>query len=88
VKAALFLGKKVKDNKRLSGFAIFIATLIFLWLFVLAQGCAAAHYSCKVTFTDGSTEYYYLDYRPKHNAKSIEYEGSTILGVESIEIIK
>ena len=59
---------------------IFFACLLLI-------GCAPQKHAYKVTFNDGSVEYYELDYKPKAGAKSIEYQQQTILGVESIEKI-
>ena len=42
----------------------------------------------RVTFTDGTYDYYELNYRPANGATSIEYQGETILGVEKIEQLK
>ena len=42
----------------------------------------------RVTFSDGTYDYYELDYRPANGATSIEYQGETILGVEKIEQLK
>ena len=42
----------------------------------------------RVTFTDGTYDYYELNYRPANGATSIEYQGETILGVEKIEPLK
>ena len=42
----------------------------------------------RVTFTDGTYDYYELNYRPDNGATSIEYQGETILGVEKIEPLK
>lgn len=39
----------------------------------------------KVTFADGTTDYYELTYKPKQGATAIEYDGETILGVKQIE---
>ena len=63
---------------------IFIAILsIFCWL----AGCSPAKHVYKITFGNGDVEYYELDYKPKKEAKTIEYEGESILGVKSIERI-
>lgn len=51
-------------------------------------GCVPSKRVYRVEFKDGSYEYYELDYRPKDGAKSIEYDGQTILGVEKIEQYK
>ena len=42
----------------------------------------------RVTFIDGTYDYYELNYRPANGATSIEYQGETILGVEKIEPLK
>lgn len=42
----------------------------------------------RVTFSDGTYDYYELNYRPASGATSIEYQGETILGVEKIEPLK
>ena len=42
----------------------------------------------RVTFSDGTYDYYELNYRPANGATSIEYQGETILGVEKIEPLK
>lgn len=52
----------------------------------LAPGCTATR-TYKVTFGNGDIDYYNLDYKPKKDAKSIQYEGETILGVEKLEAI-
>lgn len=55
--------------------------LVFAGLLLLS-GCSPKIY--KVTFVDGTYEYFELK-KPQKNAKSIEYNGETILGVEKIE---
>ena len=42
----------------------------------------------RVTFSDGTYDYYELNYRPANGATSIEYQGETIFGVEKIEPLK
>ena len=42
----------------------------------------------RVTFSDGTYDYYEINYRPANGATSIEYQGETILGVEKIEPLK
>lgn len=42
----------------------------------------------RVTFSNGTYDYYELDYRPDTAAHSIEYNGETIIGVEKIEPLK
>lgn len=48
-------------------------------------GCAPTLRTYKVTFKDGSVEYYQLNYKPKKSDTSINYEGETIIGVTKIE---
>lgn len=61
--------------------------IIAIALISLLAGCRASR-AYKVTFTDGTTDYYELDYRPKKGAKYIVSGGETIIGVESIEKVK
>lgn len=61
--------------------------LIAIALISLFAGCGASR-AYKVTFADGTTDYYELDYRPKKGAKYIVAGGETIIGVESIEKVK
>jgi hypothetical protein len=60
----------------------------FLFLAIAAIGglasCASVR-TYRVTFSNGSVEYYNLDYKPKKGATSIECEGETVLGVVKIE---
>lgn len=50
---------------------------------VLLSACSPRIY--RVTFTDGSYDYYELRYKPQPGANSIEVDGETILGVQKIE---
>lgn len=50
---------------------------------VLLSACSPRIY--RVTFTDGSYDYYELRYKPQPGATSIEVDGETILGVQKIE---
>lgn len=61
--------------------------IIILAILAIATGCAATR-PYKVTFTNGDVEFYELNYKPKKGAKSIEYQGETILGIETIESVK
>lgn len=61
--------------------------IILFAIIAIFSGCTAVR-PYKVTFTNGDVEFYELDYKPKKGAKSIEYQGETILGVESIESVK
>ncbi len=54
---------------------------------LLVQSCVSTK-TYKITFQNGDIEYYNLDYRPKKDAKSIEYGEETILGIKEIEIVK
>lgn len=71
-----------KSNLRIC-FILIVILCIFCWL----AGCAPQKHMYKVTYTDGDTEYFELDYKPDKDAKSIDYQGETILGVEKIERI-
>jgi uncharacterized protein YceK len=61
--------------------------IILFAIIAICSGCTAIR-PYKITFTNGYVEFYELDYKPKKGAKSIEYRGETIFGVESIEIVK
>ena len=61
--------------------------IIVFAIIAICSGCTAIR-PYKITFTNGNVEFYELDYKPKKGAKSIEFQGETILGVESIEIVK
>ena len=58
-----------------------------LCYFCWSAGCIPSKHVYKVTFGNGDVEYYELDYKPKKDAASVEYEGETILGVDKIERI-
>ena len=73
----------LKSNLRLC-IIFFVILSLFCWL----ASCTPKAYPVKVTFRNGTTEYYELQYKPKHDAKAIEYDGQTIIGVESVEILK
>ena len=64
------------------------AMLLIVGFMVAAHCCAPRRYVYKVTFTNGSYDYYDLNYKPKKGAKSIEYNGETIIGVDSLEIVR
>jgi hypothetical protein len=71
-----------------SNLRICIVLLIILFVFCLLAGCTPKAYAVKVTFSNGTSDYYELNYKPKKGAKSIEYEGNTIFGIEKVEIVK
>lgn len=62
-----------------------MVALVAMWVL---YGCAPRKYAYKVTFADGTVEYYELDYKPKSDAKAINYDDHTIIGVEQIEKLK
>lgn len=66
---------------------LLIAAMVFI--FIGLDGCTTAKvYPYKVTFADGTVEYFELPYKVKKDSKSIEYNGETILGVDTCEMIK
>lgn len=66
---------------------LLVASIIFC--FIGLEGCATTRiYPYKVTFADGTVEYFELPYKVKKDSKTIEYNGETILGVDSCEMIK
>lgn len=77
-------------ENRNNNYVLAVIGLLFLSLvlFIVLSGCAPHHYIYKVTFTNGEYEYYDLTYKPKADAKAIEYDGETLLGVERIERLK
>lgn len=54
---------------------------------LMLAGCTPVKHVYKVSFSNGEIEYYELDYKPKKDAKAIEYDGETIFGIEIIERI-
>lgn len=69
--------------KKISVFVeMVLIALVTMWLLA---GCAPRKYAYKVFFKDGSVEYYELNYKPKPDAKAIEYDDETILGIDKIE---
>lgn len=65
-----------------------ITILIIAFVVGLICSCTVQQRAYKITFQDGSVEYYNLEYKPKKDAKTIEFEGKTIFGVQDIELIK
>jgi hypothetical protein len=67
--------------------ALLAAAIVFICIGL--EGCTTTkYYPYKVTFNDGSVEYYELTYKVRKDSKAIEYNGETILGVDSVELIK
>ncbi len=54
---------------------------------LLLTACAPQRHAYKVTFENGDYEIYELNYKPKADAKAIEVDGETVLGVKKIEKI-
>lgn len=63
-----------------------VVTMLILGAALLSS-CAPQKRIYKVTFGDGTYDYFELHYKPAPDAKAIEYDGETILGVEKIEKI-
>jgi hypothetical protein len=51
-------------------------------------GCKAQSRVYKVTYENGDTDYFELNYKPKASDNFIEYNGETILGINKIELIE
>lgn len=66
--------------------AMVTAFAIAICAFLLV-GCSST-YACKVTFANGESEFYNLEYRPKPTDKYIKVEGETIIGVKNIERVQ
>ena len=62
-----------------------LVALVIGWILC---GCAPRKYAYKVTFDDGSVEYYELTYKLKTGAKAIDYDDETICGVKEFEKVK
>lgn len=61
--------------------------ILFSIITLALSSCAPKFHSYKVTFQNGNVEYFELDRKPDADAKSIEYNGETYIGVKSIERI-
>ena len=61
--------------------------LLIITAMLLLVGCAPTAHTYKVTFTTGDVEYFELYYKPKPDAKTIEYDDEVFMGVEKIERI-
>ena len=67
--------------------ADFIPRLLILCL-VLLCSCAPTKHTYRVVFENGEVEYFELNYKPKPNAKCVEYDGDVFFGVDSIQPLK
>lgn len=66
----------------------FVAVILMIVIICFLDiSCTPKKYIYKIEFSNGDVEYYELNYKPKENSKSIEYNGETILGVSKIEKI-
>lgn len=81
------LHPKVADvMKKIGVFVeVMLIVLVTMWVFF---GCAPRKYAYKVTFTDGTVEFYELNYRVKPGAKAIDFDDETICGVKEFEKVK
>lgn len=61
-----------------------VVTMLILGTTLLSS-CVSQKRVYKVTFGDGTYNYFELRYKPAPDSKSIEYDGQTILGIEKIE---
>jgi hypothetical protein len=67
---------------------IFVAVILMIVIICFLDiSCTPKKYIYKIEFSNGDIEYYELNYKPKENSKSIEYNGETILDVNKIEKI-
>lgn len=64
---------------------ILIIVLVTIWVLV---GCTAKNHIYKVTFEDGTYDYYELTYKLTKGATAIDYDGETIIGVKEFEEVK
>lgn len=81
------LHPKVADvMKKIGAFVeVMLIALVTIWVLF---GCAPRKYAYKVTFDDGSVEYYELTYKLKKGAKAIDFDDETICGVKEFEKVK
>ena len=75
----------IKDKYNWIVFVLII--LAILLACSINVGCTPHKYIYKIEFSNGDVEYFELNYKPKDDSKSIEYNGETILGVNKIEKI-
>jgi hypothetical protein len=75
----------IKDKYNWVVFVLII--LAILLACSINVGCTPHKYIYKIEFSNGDVEYFELNYKPKENSKSIEYNGETILDVNKIEKI-
>ena len=73
----------IKDKYNWVILTLIVALIVLMFFFNV--GCTPKKYIYKVEFSNGDVEYYELDYKPKSDSKSIEYNGETILGIDKIE---
>lgn len=55
---------------------------------ILCVACTPHRYVYKVTFKNGTYDYYDLPHKVKKGATSFDYEGETIIGVKQMELVK
>lgn len=65
-----------------------VIAVLAIALALSIESCAPRRYTYKVVFENGDAEYYELTYKPKANARAIEYDGETLMGVNKIERVK
>ena len=65
-----------------------VIAVLAIALALSIESCAPRRYVYKVTFQNGDAEYYELTYKPKADARAIEYDGETLMGVDKIERVK
>lgn len=64
---------------------LLIVALMVILICFIDISCTPKNYIYKIEFSNGDVEYYELNYKPKKDSKSIEYNGETILGIDKIE---
>ena len=79
----------IEINDKNNWFFVVLLVAVILLAFIGIESCTTTkYYPYKITFTDGSVEYFELPYKVKKDSKSIEYKGETFFGVDSVELIK
>lgn len=81
------LHPKVADvMKKIGAFVeVMLIALVTIWVLF---GCTPRKYTYKVTFEDGTYDYYELTYKLTKGATAIDYDGETIIGVKEFEEVK
>lgn len=73
----------IKDKYNWVAFVLIILAILLACSINIS--CTSHKYIYKIEFSNGDIEYFELNYKPKKDSKSIEYNGEIILGIDKIE---